>query len=432
MNTGAEAVEYISRKELEQIQLERLQATLTRAYKNVPAYTKCLDDAGFPPEALTSLEDLGKLPFTTDRDLATNYPYNMFAVPLREIVRVHSTVSNAGKPMVVGYTKNDLRVWAELVARNLMAASITKDDIIQIVFGQGMFVGAFGFQHGAELLGATVIPVVMGDIEKQIMIMKDYRSTVLVGLPSYAWQIAGVIKDMRMNPQELNLRCGIFGAEPWSENLRGHLENGLNLKAYDSYSVTEVAGPGIAGECEYHDGLHVWEDHFIVEIIDPKTGQVLPDGHQGELVLTTLTKEAFPVIRYRTGDVTSLTRETCKCGRTMARIGRISGRSDDLIIVSGVKIFPSQIENILRNFEGIEPNFQLIVPPAGSTDEAELWIEMKENLFSDDYKQLQSLTRSIRDELHRRTGLEVKIRPVEPGQIAKNFGQQRRVLDYRT
>ncbi|HDR46120.1 MAG TPA: phenylacetate--CoA ligase, partial [Geoalkalibacter subterraneus] len=334
--------ECMAREPLEALQLEQLQMTLERVYRHVPCYQKKFLEYGVSPRDLTSLTDLAKFPFTTKEDLRLNYPYGMFAVSLRDVVRIHSSSGTTGKPTVVGYTRADLDNWTELVARMLTAAGVTADDIVHIAFGYGLFTGAFGLHYGAERIGASVIPISSGNTEKQIMIMQDYQSSALVCTPSYALTIADHLEKMGIAPDSLKLRVGLFGAEPWSEEMRREIEQRLGVLATDNFGLSEVMGPGVGGECEYKCGMHIAEDHFLAEIIDPETGEVLPPGSIGELVLTTLTKQAFPMIRYRTRDITRLHYETCKCGRTMVRMEKTRGRSDDMLIVKGVNVFPTQ------------------------------------------------------------------------------------------
>ena len=378
--------ETMPREEIEQLQLERLQATLNRVYKNVTCYRNKFNELGIVPEDVASLSDLAKLPFTTKEDLRLNYPYGMFAVPLREVVRIHSSSGTTGKPTVVGYTKNDLKIWSNLVARFMTAAGVTHDDVVQIAFGYGLFTGAFGLHYGSELIGAAVIPMGGGNTDKQIMIMQDYKTSALVCTPSYAITIADKLEKLGIDPRSLSLKVGLFGGEPWSESMRNEIENRLMIRATDNYGLSEIIGPGVAGECSYTCGMHIAEDCFIAEIIDPETGEVLPPGSVGELVLTSINKEAFPMIRYRTRDITCLDYQVCSCGRTMARMKKTMGRSDDMLIIKGVNVFPSQIEEVLIAIEGCEPHYQLIVERKGALDTLEVRIEVTENIFFDEMK----------------------------------------------
>lgn len=425
------AHECMGRDEIEQLQMERLQATINRAYKNVRCYNNKFNEMGIVPEDVSSLADLARLPFTTKEDLRLNYPYGMFAVPLREVVRIHSSSGTTGKPTVVGYTKNDLKFWSNLVARFMTAAGVTHDDVIQITFGYGMFTGAFGLHYGSETIGAAVIPMGGGNTEKQIMIMQDYRSTVLVGTPSYALTLADRVEKLGIDPKSLSLRVGLFGGEPWSEGMRAEIEQRLQISATDNYGLSEVIGPGVAGECRYKCGMHIAEDAFIAEIIDPDTGEVLPPGSIGELVITTLTKEAFPMIRYRTRDITSLVYEPCECGRTMVRMHKTMGRTDDMLIIKGVNVFPSQIEDVLFSIEGCEPHYQLVVDRKGSADILEVDIEVTENIFFDEMKRQRSFLEMVERKIESVIGVGVTVRLVEPNSIQRFEGKAKRVVDRR-
>ena len=423
--------ECMPRPELEQLQLERLQATLNRAYKNVTCYRHKFDAHGIIPEDVVSLEDLQRLPFTTKEDLRVNYPYGMFAVPLREVVRIHSSSGTTGKPTVVGYTKNDIKTWSNLVARVLTAAGVTHDDVVQIAFGYGLFTGAFGLHYGAEAIGASVIPMGGGNTEKQIMIMQDYKTSALVCTPSYALTIADRMERMGVDPKSLSLKVGLFGSEPWSESLRREIEGRLFINATDNYGLSEIIGPGVAGECECKCGMHIFEDTFIAEIIDPETGVVLPPGSVGELVLTTLTKEAFPMIRYRTRDITSLDHEPCACGRTLVRMKKTMGRSDDMLIIKGVNVFPSQIEEVLVAIEGCEPHYQLIVDRKGALDALEVQIEVTENIFFDEMKLQRAFLEKVEKQIESVLGVGVTVKLVEPKSIPRYEGKASRVIDRR-
>lgn len=423
--------ECMPREELEQLQLERLQATLNRAYKNVTCYRTKFNQQGIVPEDIASLADLSKLPFTTKEDLRVNYPYGMFAVPLREIVRIHSSSGTTGKPTVVGYTKNDLKIWSNLVARFMTSAGVTHDDVVQIAFGYGMFTGAFGLHYGSETIGAAVIPMSGGNTEKQILIMQDYKSTVLVCTPSYAITIADRIEQLGIDPKSLSLKVGLFGGEPWSEAMRREIETRLSIIATDNYGLSEIIGPGVAGECTFKCGMHISEDAFIPEIIDPETCEVLPPGSVGELVLTTISKEAFPMIRYRTRDITSLDYGTCACGRTLVRMKKTMGRSDDMLIIKGVNVFPSQIEEVLVAIEGCQPHYQLLVDRKGSLDTLEVSIEVTENIFFDEMKKQRSFLESIEKKIDSVLGVGVTVKLVEPNSIPRHDGKADRVIDMR-
>jgi phenylacetate-CoA ligase len=423
--------ECMLRDEIEQLQLERLQATLHRVYKTVTCYKRKFNEAGINPEDVQSLSDLARLPFTTKEDLRLNYPYGMFAVPLREVVRIHSSSGTTGKPTVVGYSRNDIKTWANLVARFMTAAGVTHDDVVQIAFGYGLFTGAFGLHYGAEAVGASVIPMSSGNTEKQIMIMQDYKSTALVCTPSYALTIADRMERMGVDPKGLSLRVGLFGAEPWSEAMRREIENRLFIRATDNYGLSEIIGPGVAGECECRCGMHLFEDAFIPEIIDPETCEALPPGSVGELVLTTLTKEAFPMIRYRTRDITSLDYSPCKCGRTIVRMKKTMGRSDDMLIIRGVNVFPSQIEEVLFDIEGCEPHYRLVLETEGSMDVLEVHIEVTENIFFDEMKKQRAFLDYVEKRIHSLLGLGVIVKLVEPRSIPRDEGKAERLIDNR-
>lgn len=423
--------ECMPREELEQLQLERLQATLNRAYKNVSCYRTKFNDLGIVLEDVASLSDLSKLPFTTKEDLRLNYPYGMFAVPLREVVRIHSSSGTTGKPTVVGYTKNDLKLWSNLVARIMTAAGVTHDDVVQIAFGYGMFTGAFGLHYGSEAIGAAVIPMSGGNGDKQIMIMQDYKSTALVCTPSYAITLAGLIEKQDIDPRTLSLKVGLFGGEPWSEAMRTEIESRLMISATDNYGLSEIIGPGVAGECRFKNGMHIAEDAFIAEIIDPETCQVLPPGSVGELVLTTISKEAFPMIRYRTRDITTLDHAACECGRTMVRMKKTMGRSDDMLIIKGVNVFPSQIEEVLVAIEGCEPHYQLVVDRKGALDVLEVCIEVRENIFFDEMKKQRAFLDMVEKRIDSVLGVGVTVKLVEPNSIPRHEGKAQRVIDKR-
>lgn len=423
--------ESMPREELEQLQLERLQATLNRVYKNVTCYRNKFNQLGIVPEDVASLADLAKLPFTTKEDLRVNYPYGMFAMPLREVVRIHSSSGTTGKPTVVGYTKNDLKTWSNLVARFMTAAGVTHDDVVQIAFGYGLFTGAFGLHYGSEAIGAAVIPMGGGNTEKQIMIMQDYKSTALVCTPSYAITIADHMEKKGIDPKLLSLKVGLFGGEPWSESMRREIESRLMIRATDNYGLSEIIGPGVGGECLHKCGMHISEDAFIAEIIDPDTGEVLPPGSVGELVLTTISKEAFPMIRYRTRDITCLDYAPCDCGRTMVRMRKTMGRSDDMLIIKGVNVFPSQIEEVLISIEGCEPHYQLVVDRKGALDTLEVRIEVTENIFFDEMKQQRAFLETVEKRIDSVLGVGVTVKLVEPNSIPRHEGKSDRVIDRR-
>ena len=424
--------ETMPREALEAIQLKRLQATLQRVYATVPFYRKRFEDAGITPNDIKSVEDLQSIPFTTKQDLRDNYPYGMFAVPMSNVVRIHASSGTTGQPTVVGYTARDVDTWAGLMARSLSAGGATARDIIHNAYGYGLFTGGLGIHYGAEKLGASVIPVSGGNTKRQIVIMRDFGPTVITATPSYTLHLAEAAKEMGVSFKDLKFKYGIFGAEAWSENMREELEQKLNLVAVDIYGLSEVMGPGVAQECyEAKKGLHIFEDHFIPEIIDPETGEVLPYGETGELVFTTITKEAFPVIRYRTRDVTSLNPEPCVCGRTHVRMSRVSGRSDDMLIIRGVNVFPSQIESVLMEIDQVEPHYQLIVEREGQMDTLAIKVEVGEGLFSDEVKHLQDLEKKIAKSIKEYVGVTAKVMLVEPKSIARSEGKAVRVIDNR-
>jgi phenylacetate-CoA ligase len=431
MNIWDPTHECISRDELEQLQLERLQTTLNRVHKNVIHYRKIFNELGAIPEDVISLADLSKLPLTSKDDLNHNYPYGMFAMPLREVVRIHSSSGTGSKPIVAGYTKNDIRIWSNLVARFMTAAGVTHDDLVQVTFQYGLFTGAFGLHYGAETIGASVIPMGTGNTERQIMIMQDYKSTVLVSTPSYALELAFRMKQLGINPQSLSLKVGLFGGEPWSEKTRSEIEQGLAINATDNYGLSEVIGPGIAGECSCKKGLHLYEDAFLPEIIDPNTGKVLPPGSEGELVITTLTKEAFPLVRYRTRDITSLDYAPCACGRTLVRMKRISRRSDDMLIIRGVNVYPSQIEEAVYGAARGEAPYQIIVERVGAMDSMEVIIEVTDRIFSMELQKQRSFLESVKKQINTITGINASVKLVEAKSIPRQEGKIARVSDRR-
>ena len=431
MKTWDHLHECMSRDELEQLQLERLQSTMNRVHKNVTHYQKRFNELGVIPEDMQSLSDLMRLPFTTKEDLRLNYPYGMFAVPLREVVRIHSSSGTTSKPIVVGYTKNDIRMWSNLAARFMTAAGVTHDDVVQIAFHYGLFTGAFGLHYGAETIGASVIPTSTGNTEKQIMIMQDYRTTALVCTPGYAIVLAERMEWMGIDPKRLSLKVGLFGGEPWSETMRREIESRLCLSATDNYGLSEVIGPGVAGECLCKNGLHLFEDAFIPEIIDSETGVPLPPGSVGELVLTTLTKEAFPMIRYRTGDITCLDYAKCDCGRTLVRMKKTMGRSDNMLIIRGVNIFPSQIQEVLFSMVQGAPLYQMMIDRKGATDVLEVRIEVTEEIFSLEMQRQRAFLEMLRKRLRSVIGIDVTVKLVEPKSLPGQDGKIAPVIDSR-
>ncbi|MGI6144573.1 MAG: phenylacetate--CoA ligase [Clostridia bacterium] len=423
--------ECMPHQQLEAVQLERLKNIVERVYYNVPFYRHKLQEVGVEPGDIQSLEDLKKLPFTTKQDLRDNYPFNMFATSMSDIVRVHASSGTTGKPTVVGYTRADLNTWAELMARALTCGGTTKSSVIQIAYGYGLFTGGLGAHYGAERIGAMVIPISGGNTQRQLMIMKDFGTTVLTCTPSYAIHLAEVWESMGEDRSQLKLQYGIFGAEPWSERMRQELEKRLQISAIDIYGLSEVIGPGVACECQEKKGLHIFEDHFIPEIIDPVTGENLPYGEKGELVITTLTKEALPMLRYRTRDISMLIKEPCACGRTHIRMHRVMGRTDDMLIIRGVNVFPSQVETVLLEVGGTEPHYLLIVDRKGSLDELEVQVEVSAEMFSDKVKGLEDLGHKIRHRLESVLGLTAKVKLVEPHTLPRSEGKTQRVIDRR-
>lgn len=426
-----EHIETMPREVIQKIQLQRLKKLLSYVYENVPFYKKKFDEAGVKPEDLKTLDDLRYFPFTTKDDLRNAYPYDMFAVPLKKIVRVHASSGTTGQVTVVGYTKNDIETWSNLMARTLVACGVTEDDIVQNAYGYGLFTGGLGFHYGAEKIGATVIPMSGGNTKRQVRVMKDFGTTVLTCTPSYSLYLAEVAEEEGIDVSELKLRIGIFGAEPWSEEMRKEIESKLHLRAHDIYGLSEVIGPGVSVECEERNGLHIFEDHFLVELIDPNTGEYVEEGKVGELVITTLTKEGIPVVRYRTKDLVSLNYEPCPCGRHFVRMSKVLGRSDDMLIIRGVNVFPSQIEEILMQIEGTEPHYMIIVDRKDHLDVLEVHVEVNEKLFSDEMKRLQEVEQKIKEEIQSNLGVSAVVKLVEPRTLERFEGKARRVIDKR-
>jgi len=424
--------ETLPREAIEAVQLKRLQSVVERVYATVPFYRKKFRELKVLPEDIKKIDDIKRLPFLTKQDLRDNYPYGLFAVPMDQVVRIHASSGTTGKPTVVGYTKRDIETWAEMMARALSAGGASRGDIIHNAYGYGLFTGGLGVHYGAEKLGASVIPVSGGNTQRQITIMKDFKPTILTATPSYTLHLADVAKEMGVDFRTLDFKSGIFGAEPWSAKMREQLEEDLGLKAVDIYGLSEVMGPGVAIECvEVRNGLHIFEDHFIPEIINPDTGEVLPLGETGELVFTSITKEAFPVIRYRTRDITRLIAEPCRCGRTHIRMEKVSGRTDDMLIIRGVNVFPSQIESVLMGIEGVQPHYQLEVDRVDSLDILSVKVEVNEDIFSDEVKLLQSLEKKISHNVKETLGVSVKVKLVEPRSIQRSEGKAVRVIDRR-
>ena len=424
-------MECASRDEMNEVQSKRLIQTVQRIYHNIPSYRIKMQEKGLFPGDINSVQDLDKLPFTNKSDLRENYPFGMFPVPMSEIVRIHASSGTTGKPTVVGYTRNDLFMWAEVVTRSLCMAGVHKNDIVQVAYGYGLFTGGLGLHYGTENLGATVIPISGGNTKKQIQLMQDFGSSVIACTPSYALFLAEVMKEMGVDPNSLNLRIGIFGAEPWSENMRREIEGKLKFKAIDIYGLSEIVGPGVSCECEYQEGMHINEDHFIPEIIDPESLAPLAPGELGELVFSTVTKEGIPIIRYRTRDLTRLNYEKCSCGRTLVRMEKCTGRSDDMLIIRGVNVFPSQIESVLLEMSETEPHYLLIVEREGSLDVLKLLVEVQEQFFSDEIRELEALRKKITANLHGVLGISVDVKLVEPKTIERSAGKAKRVIDNR-
>lgn len=426
-----ETIECASRDEMMAIQSERLIRTVQRVYHNIPSYRAKMQAKGLVPGDIKSVEDISKLPFTEKTDLRDNYPFGMFTVPMSEIVRLHASSGTTGKPTVVGYTRNDLQMWAEVVTRSLSMAGVHKNDIVQVAYGYGLFTGGLGLHYGTENLGATVIPISGGNTQKQLQLMQDFGSSVIACTPSYALYLAEAMKDSGIDPESLKLRVGIFGAEPWSESMRKEIESKLKIRAIDIYGLSEVVGPGVSCECEYQAGMHVNEDHFIPEILDPKTLEPVTPGEIGELVFSTITKEGIPIIRYRTRDLTRLIYDKCECGRTLVRMEKCMGRSDDMLIIRGVNVFPSQIESVLLEMSETEPHYLLIVEREGTMDVLKLMVEVQEQFFSDEIRQLEALQKKIRNNIQSTLGISIAVKLVEPKTIERTAGKAKRVIDNR-
>jgi phenylacetate-CoA ligase len=423
--------ECMERDELKEVQSERLRDTVERVYFNVPFYRRKMQEAGLGPESILSIGDITRLPFTTKNDLRDNYPFGLFAVPMSEIVRLHASSGTTGKSTVVGYTRRDVSTWSEVMARTLTSAGASRNDFIQIAYGYGLFTGGLGLHYGGEKIGASVIPISGGNTSRQIQLMHDLGTTVLACTPSYALYLAEAIHESGINRDDLKLKAGVFGAEPWTENMRKEIEQKLKIKAIDIYGLSEIIGPGVASECMEQDGLHINEDHFYPEIIDPETLEVLPEGSIGELVFTTITKEGLPLIRYRTRDLTRITTKKCKCGRTLARMEKCLGRSDDMLIIRGVNLFPSQIETVILEMGEFKPHYIIIVDRVNNLDTIELQVEVDEEFFQDKISQLQSLREKLQNNLENATGLGIKVTLVEPRTLERSEGKAKRVIDKR-
>ena len=417
--------------QMRQLQETRLCDLVKRLYSGSEFYRNRFQEQGILPEDITKLEDLAKLPFTVKQDLRDTYPYGMFAVPASQIVRIHASSGTTGKPIVVGYTKKDIGIWSEVMARAYTSAGINKHSVVQIAYGYGLFTGGLGAHYGAETVGASVIPISVGSTNKQVALMCDFGTTAIACTPSYALYIAETMREMGIDPKSTNLKTGLFGAEPWSEKMRDEIEKQLGISAHDIYGLSEIIGPGVACECEYKNGGHIYEDHFYPEIINPVTGEVLPIGEKGELVLTTLTKEGIPMVRYRTKDLTTLNREVCDCGRTLVRMGKILGRSDDMLIIRGINVFPSQVESVLLGLGATAPHYQLIVEREGLLDTLTVLVEVTPEMFSDEIKQMENLERKIKAELTSVLSISAKVKLVAPKTIERSEGKAKRVVDNR-
>ncbi|MBM3163370.1 MAG: phenylacetate--CoA ligase [Chlorobi bacterium] len=423
--------ECMEREELRKLQGESLRTMVERIYGNVPFYRAKLQQAGIEPGDIRTIDDLPKLPFTTKQDLRDNYPFGLFAVPQQDIVRLHASSGTTGKSTVVGYSHNDILMWSEVVARSLTMAGITRDDIVQVAYGYGLFTGGLGVHYGAEKIGASVIPISGGNTRKQLQLLEDFGSTAIACTPSYAAYLGEAIVEEKLDRSKLKLRAGIFGAEPWTEEMRTQIQQLLGLKAYDIYGLSEVIGPGVSMECACQRGMHIFEDHFIPEIIDPETCEVLPYGTLGELVFTNVTKEAMPLMRYRTRDLTRLHADKCDCGRTLVRMEKCVGRSDDMLIIRGVNVFPSQVESVLLEMSETKPHYLLVVDRENNLDTLEIQVEVEEQFFSDEVKELEGLRKRISGNLTSLLGLHANVRLVEPGTIERSMGKAQRVVDKR-
>lgn len=424
-------IECLDRDSMKKLQSERLIATVKRVYDNVPYYANKMKAAGITPEDIKGIDDLNLLPFTYKTDLRENYPFGTFAVPMQKVVRVHASSGTTGKQTVVGYTENDIKTWADCMARAFTSAGVTDKDVIHIAYGYGLFTGGLGIHYGAERVGATVVPVSGGNTKRQIQLMLDFEATVLCCTPSYALFLADEMNRMGVKKEELKLKVGIFGAEPWTEEMRQQLIKRLGIEASDIYGLSEIMGPGVAIDCPAYSGLHISADSFIPEIIDPDTGEVLPEGSQGELVFTCITKEALPLIRYRTRDLSSLNYTTCACGRTTPRMQKVTGRTDDMLVIRGVNVFPSQIESVLLQFDEIEPHYMIYVDRKENLDSMEIHIEMKGDLFADEVRKIEALEKRLDREIDSALGINAKVRLVEPHSIERSEGKAKRVIDRR-
>lgn len=425
-------MECADRSTIRAIQWEHLSECVHRAWSSLPYYRRKMEAAKLTPDSIRTLDDLRLLPFTDKRDFMNAYPLGMLAVDKRHLVRIHgSTGTTLGKPTIVGYTRRDIDTWAEVCARFITAAGVGPDDVAQICFGYGLFTGGFGLHYGMEKIGAMVIPLAAGNTRRHIQFMRDFQTTAMVSTPSYALYLAETLKDMGLKPGDLALRCGLFGAEAWTNSMRSQIETGLGLKATDNYGLSEIIGPGVSGECLAQNGMHINEDHFLCEVVDPQTGEPVAEGQVGEMVITTLTKEAVPVFRYRTRDLTWLMPEPCICGRTSLRMGKVLGRTDDMLIIRGVNVFPSQIEEVLLDIKGTQPHYQIVVDRKGALDVLEVRVEVTEDLFNDEMKQLRGLEERIRERMRREIGLDIELKLVDSRTLERFEGKAKRVVDNR-
>jgi phenylacetate-CoA ligase len=428
----ASTPDFLPPAQMRELQLNKLRHVVSRAYDHVALFRQRLDSGGFHPDHLRELRDLEKLPFTTKADLRDTYPFGLFASPIEDIVRLHASSGTTGKPIVVAYTRQDLEVWTSVMVRSFAACGVHSGDVVQNAYGYGLFTGGLGAHYGAESLGATVIPVSGGNTDRQIMVMKDFRVTAICCTPSYFVHLIERAGELGVSVRELPLRVGIFGAEPWSDSMRHYMESEGGIQAFDIYGLSEIIGPGVAVECPCHRGLHIFEDHFYPEIVDPETGRALPDGEEGELVLTTLSKQAMPMIRYRTRDITALFPEACPCGRTVRRMARIGRRSDDMFIIRGINVFPSQIETALLAVEGALPHYQIVLTREKGLDAIEVQVEVTPEVFSDKIGALESLHERLARALEQALGLRVEVTLAAPRSIARSEGKAKRVIDRRS
>jgi phenylacetate-CoA ligase len=427
----ASALDFVPRRELEQLQLKRLQTVVALSYQNVPLFRSRMEERGLAPEDILSLGDVAKLPFTVKNDLRDTYPFGLFATPMKDVVRLHASSGTTGKPIVVAYTRADLEVWSSVVSRSFSACGLYEGDIIQVAYGYGLFTGGLGAHYGAEKLGATVVPTSVGNTDRQIMLMSDFGTTAICCTPTYFLHLIERAAAMDIDVRKLPLRAGIFGAEPWTEGMRQHIEENSGIKAFDIYGLSEIIGPGVGVECLCQNGLHIFEDHFYPEIVDPETGDLMPEGEAGELVLTTLSKQAMPLVRYRTRDITAFYTEPCACGRTIRRIQRIGQRCDDMLIIRGINVFPSQVESVLLAVEGTLPHYQIILTREHGLDQMEVQVEVTPQLFTDTVSGLEALERKLAQAMERVLQVRVRITLVEPRTIQRSEGKAKRVLDRR-